>query len=281
MSNIYILGDNRPSLCWCSSDELKDIYVYRRVTTLRDLCPNANLRHIGTKCNPADLLTKNISAGELLASELWWKGPSWLRHKSMWPVSEQEYNLHPTSEAKINALYSASSRARSFDSLLAKVFNEGNYLKNLFTLAYILRIRNKFRQGGNKFIQREITVEEIEYTKTEAIILLQKECFNEELCTLGKGKSVKTGKCRLMQLFLSDKGMIRCRSRVSNLLDVENGGLPILVDAEHPYIKSYIKHIHMSNNCCGANSTLNNVKWKMHGFYVRKVVKEVVKSCVK
>ena len=73
---IYIWGDNRPSLSWCSSDDLQDIYVYRRVTTLRDLCPNANLRHVSTKCNPADLLTKDISAGELLSSELWCKGPS-------------------------------------------------------------------------------------------------------------------------------------------------------------------------------------------------------------
>ena len=66
-----------------------------------------------------------------------------------------------------------------------------------------------------------------------------------------------------------------------NLLDVSNGCSSVLVEAEHPYIKSYIKHIHISNNCCGANATLNNVKWKLHGFGIRKIVKEEVRGCLR
>ena len=72
---VYIWGDNKPSLSWCSSDNLQDIYVYRRVTTLRRLCPNATLMYIRTTENPADILTKDITAEELLKSELWWEDP--------------------------------------------------------------------------------------------------------------------------------------------------------------------------------------------------------------
>ena len=127
---IYICRDNRPSLSWCSSDDLKDIYVYRRVTTLRGLCPNANLKHVRTNDNPADLLTKDISAGELLKSELWWEGPSWLRHKSMWPVSEQVYNLHPTSEGQVNALYSVGRELGPLIHSWHRYLKKGTISKN-------------------------------------------------------------------------------------------------------------------------------------------------------
>ena len=82
---IYMWGDNRAALSWCSSVKIDDIYVFRRVTQLRDLCPNVSLKYVKSSDNPADLLTKDISAEELLRSKLWWQGPQWLLNKSEWP----------------------------------------------------------------------------------------------------------------------------------------------------------------------------------------------------
>ena len=41
---VYIWGDNRAALGWCTSDNIEDIYIFRRVTCLRELCPSAQLR---------------------------------------------------------------------------------------------------------------------------------------------------------------------------------------------------------------------------------------------
>ena len=57
------------------------------------------------------------------------------------------------------------------------------------------------------------------------------------------------------------------------------GSSPLLMSAEHPFMRSYIRNTHIKNNCMGANVTLNGVKWIMHGLHLRKVVKEVVRTC--
>ena len=67
---IYMWGDNRAALSWCSSGSIEDIYVFRRVNQLRDLCPDVSLNYVKSSDNPADLLTKDISAEELLRSKL-------------------------------------------------------------------------------------------------------------------------------------------------------------------------------------------------------------------
>ena len=43
---------------------------------------------------------------------------------------------------------------------------------------------------------------------------------------------MKTGPCRLMQLFISEKGVVKCKSRLLNLLVMSNGKSPVLVNAE-------------------------------------------------
>ena len=122
-------------------------------------------------------------------------------------------------------------------------------------MSYILRVRDRFRGISRGYTSKTIGVKEIEYVKNEIILLFQKECFGEEVITLQKGKCVKKGQCRQMQLFIADKGIIRCRSRLSNLMDEEHGKSPVLVNADHPYIKSYIKHTHILNNCSNFHTT--------------------------
>ena len=94
---------------------------------------------------------------------------------------------------------------------------------------------------------------------------------------VNSGKSVKTGPCRLMQVFKDGQGSLRCRARVQFLLDSTQGASPVLMNAEHPFMRSYIRYSHVKNNCTGANATLNGIKRIMHGLKLRKVVKEVVR----
>ena len=99
---IYIWGDNKPALCWCSSSDISDIYVFRRVSTLRKLCPKAEFIYIKSAKNPADIITKPIDTAAFLVCELWWRGPQWLLHKSSWPVEETKYELHPATEVQMH-----------------------------------------------------------------------------------------------------------------------------------------------------------------------------------
>ena len=278
---IFIWGDNKPALCWCSSSDIADIYVFRRVSTLRKLCPKAEIRYVKSADNPADILTKPISAESFLVCDLWWQGPQWLLHRPSWPVVESKYELHPSTEVQMHTAQIIESRSNEkfVPKTLSNFFSDGMFMDNLKVFAYAIRWRDYRRVEKDNVRKGSISADEFNYVKVEAIKIMQAECFSQELKTLKSGKLVKTGTCRLMQLFLDDKGIIRCASRVPYLLDKVKCKAPVLVIADHPYIISYIKHKHMYNNCNGTNATYNVIKWLMHGPGLRRVAKEMVRSC--
>ena len=279
---IYIWGDNKPALSWCSSSDIEDIYVFRRVSTLRNLCPKAILMYIKSEDNPADILTKPITGEDLLQSKLWWNGPSWIFDKDKWPIQDQKYTLQPVEEVAMHAaqITETEKNGKVIPSTLSSFFSEGMFLKNLKNFTYAIRWRDAFIRDRKVFCENFISVEEFDYAKTVALKIMQKECFTLELELLKAGKPVKHGPCRLMQLFLDSEGIIRCFSRVPYLLVKNKCEAPVLVNAEHPYVYAYIKHRHIWNNCYGTNSSMNNIKWMMHGLKLKKVINHIVKTCI-
>ena len=278
---IYLWGDNKPALCWCSSADITDIYVFRRVSTLRNLCPKVELRYISSADNPADILTKPVDADSFLVNKLWWNGPSWLPYKHLWPKQDQVYKLHPTITVAMQA-YHISKQERNKKAIpgtLSEFFNDRPYMESLRAYAYALRWRDRVFYDKKEFNSKYVGAQECDYARKEAVKLMQRECFEPEILTLKAGKAVKTGKCRLMQLFLDTKDILRCKSRVPYLLNKTLSNSPVLVNAEHPYIESYIRSNHVGNNCNGTNATYNLIKWTMHGPGLRKIVNRVIKLC--
>lgn len=63
-------------------------FVANRIIAIRDASENGIWRHVQGTNNPADLLTRGLSADQLSDSSLWWQGPSWLADdKNEWPIS--------------------------------------------------------------------------------------------------------------------------------------------------------------------------------------------------
>ena len=56
--------------------------------------PKASIRYVNTNENPADILTREISAEELLKSKLWWYATKWIISED-WKKQQNEYELHP------------------------------------------------------------------------------------------------------------------------------------------------------------------------------------------
>ena len=79
---VFIWNDNKPSLCWCSQTTIKDTYVHNRVKDNREKCPTAVLRYVPTDDNPADILTRDITAQELKKCRRWWYATEWITNKT-------------------------------------------------------------------------------------------------------------------------------------------------------------------------------------------------------
>ena len=63
-------------LGWISSSQFAKQYVRQRVEKIRNLIPNAICHYVPTADNPADLLSRGMSANEYLNFKVWFHGPA-------------------------------------------------------------------------------------------------------------------------------------------------------------------------------------------------------------
>ena len=74
MSQIFAWTDSAIVLHWLNTPPHRlQIFVANRIANITERLPQSNWRHVGTKENPADLLSRGMYATNLAESKLWWK----------------------------------------------------------------------------------------------------------------------------------------------------------------------------------------------------------------
>ncbi|XP_043225627.1 uncharacterized protein LOC122383367 isoform X1 [Amphibalanus amphitrite] len=107
------LSHSTPCLCWTDSmvalgwiraDPRKwKEFVANRVTEIQSLTDPERWQHCPGECNPADLTTRGVSAEELVRSELWLSGPSWLSHCHTPDVNQSVLVQHDLSGVSVSS----------------------------------------------------------------------------------------------------------------------------------------------------------------------------------
>ena len=277
--DIFLWNDSKAALSWCSQVDIKDTYVLNRVKDIRERCPTTIIRYVPTGENPADVLTRDISAKDLLCSNLWWRGPSWLTSVQTWPETDQAYNLHPpVLPQQNNTVQPDVNNPLRLDLPSLHIFKDHRFNKALRSLAWIVRWK-KNKQGTRAYFDDYISAPEIARTKLIAIKLIQKETFEDELKMLQTKGYVNKGRCKNLRLFLDQDGLIRCESRVQFTILKSPSRAPVLFDAENPFTSSYIKNIHVANNCASYNFTVNAAKQEIYAFRLPALVKKIIGEC--
>ena len=132
-------------------------FVENRVAGIRKKTDTSSWNHIAGKDNPSDLPTRGLQLGELLESDHWWHGPSWLSlPKDCWPQPLSK--LEPTTEAiaemkkeckKSQSEVNLFSTARSCEVVnLENIICSSDYssiLKLFRVTAFMLRFVNNLR----------------------------------------------------------------------------------------------------------------------------------------
>lgn len=88
--NVVFWTDSTIAIHWLRKDPaLLKPYVANRVTAIREKSGSGIWRHIQGMDNPADHLTRGMSAEHLKNTSSWWSGPPWLAlTEDVWPISQ-------------------------------------------------------------------------------------------------------------------------------------------------------------------------------------------------
>ena len=97
--DVYYWVDSFTTLCWIKNHRPWKQYVQHRVDVIRKLTDIEKWRFCPGNMNPADIPSRGCSGKDLVESELWWSGPTFLREPSnLWPETPSTSALNITSE---------------------------------------------------------------------------------------------------------------------------------------------------------------------------------------
>ncbi|GBM60046.1 hypothetical protein AVEN_147607-1 [Araneus ventricosus] len=79
LDKICLCTDSKIVLAWLNMQpHVLETFVSNRVAKIQSLCFSFQWRHVSSKCNPADVLSRGAYAKDLRDNDLWLQGPELL-----------------------------------------------------------------------------------------------------------------------------------------------------------------------------------------------------------
>ncbi|XP_055633488.1 uncharacterized protein LOC129773856 [Toxorhynchites rutilus septentrionalis] len=254
-------------------------FVANRISEIQSTTHGSKWMHVAGEENPADLVSRGVSANELVTSDKWKYGPSWLRKpKSSWPSQVYEAIDFPVEELEQKKTAILATITASPNSLFLRY---SRYLRLLNLVGFVLRFaRNARCKPENRYRGKVLDAAEIMAAKLVLSKLVQKESFPDELKLLQLGKRVSSkSKLRLMNPYLDADGLIRVGGRLQRSREAFDVLHPIVLPGFHPFTRLVIKHHHEKLVHSGISTTLAVVRdefWPLSG---RRAVTSVLRKC--
>lgn len=271
----YYWSDSTITLAWISKPPSHwKTFVANRVSEIQGLSDKNDWRHVGSKDNPADLISRGVEAKQLEFWKLWWNGPIWLSlDSSRWPVPQ--YICEDAPERKNIALI-----VKQGDQL--ELFSRVSNLSKLKRIiAYCLRfIRNAKRKQTDRILE-SLTCEELQGALNIIVRQAQHDVYAKEISDLKKNSTVGR-KSKLLSLnpILDENMIIRVGGRIHQSNFNYNKRHPMILPASHRLTYMIIENEHIRQLHCGANHLLASLREKFWPISGKNLVKRVIRECI-
>ena len=188
------------------------------MTEIQQLTSDATWNFCPTSDNPADLLTRGITASQLQSSTLWTHGPSWLTSRSDWPTWKAPQTLQLQALAITSAVFTLTENSLSALGLHAimDVTDYSALYKLTAVTAYVLRIVD-YAKGNQK--GGPLTITELQRAKLMWIKDCQHQIFSKEVSNLQHNppSSKRLPLVRQLRLFLDKNSCLNVVVRFTML----------------------------------------------------------------
>ncbi|GFU44781.1 DUF1758 domain-containing protein [Trichonephila clavipes] len=182
---IWMWTDSTIALAWIKTKPYKlKTFVSNRVAEIQALSKDYHWKHVSSKNNPADLISRGCNVDELLKNEMWFSGPDL-------QTDEYEDNqLFPDpsyrDELKCAVTLSMTECSSNFYDELFNVTN--NFIKLIRIFSFIFRFINniKAKESCNK--EKYLTADEIKRSTEFLAKIAQLSEFKAEIDALKKVK---------------------------------------------------------------------------------------------
>nr|XP_022902869.1 uncharacterized protein LOC111415413 [Onthophagus taurus] len=269
-------SDSKTSLYWIRGKSKKwKPYVQNRVNEIHKLSDSV-WRYCPGKENPADLLTRGISAKTLIDSNLWLRGPKWLNDEENWPSDEY---FEPDVDQVSSFLTIQRNESTPETQPIFPLEKYGIYEKIMRITAYVIRF---IKLTKKMYKSKRLSTQDLNEADTYWIKYIQEKDFPNELKALKRGMPIQSSSSILMlKPFLDENGVMRLLGRLDEA--------PLSYDEKHPIIlpkrsmltEKIIRKCHERVNHYGVNATLAELRKRFWVPQGRQKVKAILNQCLK
>ena len=221
VQSTVVYTDLQCVLGWVYGKDSSETFVKNRISEIRHF-ESFSFHFVPTTENPADLLTRGISAGSLLQCALWWSGPTWLQQLPLsWPKwklgeteSEITAGMDNTVQLANQCTNSLTTKLQSPFGIDSAHFSSISKLHHVTTQCgrFIANLRQQpFRDFVPGPLSISILVSELQNAEKMWLLYLQSSFFAELV------ECVKNATLHHMQkqlgVFLDSNKIARCAGR--------------------------------------------------------------------
>ncbi|XP_044766260.1 uncharacterized protein LOC123322380 [Coccinella septempunctata] len=274
----FLWSDSQIVLAWISaSPSSLKVFVANRVAEIQGLTANCEWRYVPTRDNPADLVSRGLYPSELLESQLWWRGPTWLcLEKGNWPNHTYAVvNLPELRQQTCVAIKECQETLFPFERF-------SSYTHLLRTVAYMLRFAKNCRTFQTERVFGCLSKQELNRARTILLKISQIQSFPREVSDLSQHRKIN-GKSKLLSLtpFSDSAGLIRVGGRLEYSDLSFNKKHPIVLDCAHHLTKLLFSYEHLRNQHVGPHSLLAFIREEFWPIGGRNMARSIVRKCIR
>ena len=275
--------DSQVALYWIQgiNKEWKP-FIQNRVKEIRGQVSVIHWKHCSGNTNPADIPSRGLTSLELSVSQLWRKGPEWLKGGISDSDEDENSFLMPeecAKELKAQMVSSAHNMVVSEpptgigDCMNCEDY--GSMIRLCRTTAYLLRAVEIFKS------MRESTPSRDRQTELTAMELIEAEklWITQAQTSLIMDRNFEIWKKQL-GLYLDEIGLWRCRGRLGNAEIPYDTKHPILLPKDNSVTCLIVREAHERVQHNGVKETLTEVRARFWIIKGRSLVRSIVYHCV-
>lgn len=302
--------DSMIALHWIHKEPYQcETFVANRVASIRSNSDISEWRHVSTSDNPADLLTRGMTATDLVNNKLWLSGPSWLTQAAKyWPKGSFDVKTQPRevlTELKTHTIYESTTKSLTyFSPALQKempLIEHTNQLDKLINVtAYIFRFINLLkdatankerpkRRSKRKRTTRisqdrsgELSTEERTHALRYHLKTAQYESYKPEIAYLsGQKKNWPRSKIEPLKPILDKHGILRVGGRISHAVGLYEYKHPAIIPPNSRFGWLVVSDAHRKTRCGGVQVMTQYIRAHYWITRIRDEARRVVHRCVK
>ncbi|XP_043865270.1 uncharacterized protein LOC122757385 [Drosophila mojavensis] len=273
----YLWSDSSIVLHWIQQhSSTLSTFVGNRVSDIQEATPDCHWRHVPTKLNPADLVSRGCTPIELNES-IWFMGPAYLKLSShTWPRDK-----HHEPDPEIVALEmrkSAFKATTDINYLLDTLRNISSHRRCLRIVAWMLRFIHALRKPV-ELSTPSPSPQEIQRAFNCIIWNLQQQHFADEINALNKNRQISSHK-KFPNPFLQITDgyqllKVGDRLELANAPEVQKH--PIILPSKDDFVRHYVQFLHVQHYHAGSKALVALIRLQFWIINARDLARSIVR----